>query len=455
MNGAGPRWSSEVGFLLSAVGAAVGLGSIWRFPYLAGAGGGFAFIAVFVLACLVFGAPVLIAEIVTGRWSRHSPPRAAGAIAARFGYSRGWNVVGWTGSIAGYLILSYYTMIAGWVLAYTWFFLTGTYARGGAPAAVAKFHAFVADSRTVSLWQLAFFALVTFVSARQLNRGVEWANRWRAPALLAILLVLVVYSLATGDVARGLRFAFAPDVSRLTPAVVLEAVGQALFALGVSAGIMIAYGAYMPSGESLRRSVLVVIGSIFIVSLLATVVIFPLMFHYGLDPAEGPELVFQVLPVAFAEMPGGRLIGTLFFALLALAAFTPSVGLMEPWIAWLSERASLGRRTAACICAALCWLIGQGSVLSFGRWASWHPAASIPHLSGLNVFGLLDLITANVLMPISALLVSVFIGWRMGQRVPAEELSGLSAFARRISLIAMRYVCPVGIVVVLIVGFWK
>src|SRR5581483_6044359 len=455
MSGTGQRWSSELGFLLSAVGAAVGLGSIWRFPYLAAAGGGFAFIAVFVLACLAFGAPVLVGEIITGRWSRHSPPQAAGIIAARSGYSTRWNVVGWSGSIAGYLILSYYTMIAGWVLAYTWFFLSGNYARGGTAPAVAKFHAFVADSVSVSLWQLGFFALVTFVSARQLNRGVEWANRWRAPALLAILLVLVVYSLATGDVARGLRFAFAPDVSRLTPAVVLEAVGQALFALGVSAGIMITNGAYMPSGESLRRSVLVVIGSIFIVSLLATVVIFPLMFHYGLDPAEGPELVFQVLPVAFAEMPAGRLIGTLFFALLALAAFTPSVGLMEPWIAWLSERAGLGRRTAACICAALCWLIGQGSVLSFGRWASWHPAASIAHLSGLNVFGLLDLITASVLMPISALLVSVFIGWRMGQRVPAEELSGLSPFARRISLVAMRYVCPVGILVVLIVGFWK
>jgi len=447
------RWSSGLGFLLSAVGAAVGMGSIWRFPYLAAAGGGFAFIAVFVVACLVFGAPVLIAEIALGRWSRHSPPRAAGALAARFGYSALWDVVGWTGCIAGFLIMSYYTMIAGWVLAYTWFFLSGTYARGGAPAVVAKFQAFVADSRAVSLWQLGFFALVAFVSARELNRGVEWANRWRAPALLAILLVLVAYSLATGDVARGLRFAFAPDVSRLTSVVVLGAVGQALFALGVSAGIMIAYGAYMPAGESLRRSVAAVVGSIFIVSLLATMVIFPLMFHYGLNPAEGPELVFQVLPVAFAEMPGGRVIGTLFFALLALDAFTPSIGLMDPWIAWLSERAGLKRRTAACLCVGACWLIGQGSVLSFGRLTDWYPVRSISHLAGLNFFGLMDLLTANVLMPISALLVSVFIGWRMGKRIPEGELSGLSPPSRRLVLFALRYVCPVGIAIVLVVGF--
>jgi len=449
----GQRWSSDLAFSLSAVGAAVGLGSIWRFPYLAGAGGGFAFILVFVIACLVFGAPVLVAEIVIGRWSRRSPPQAAGEIAARFGFSRLWNVVGWTGSVAGFLIVSYYTMIAGWVLAYTWYFLSGNYARGGAAAAVAKFHAFIADSRAVSLWQLGFFALVALISARGVNRGVEWANRWRAPALLAILLALVAYSLATGDVAHGLEFAFAPDLSRLSPAIVLGAVGQALFALGISAGIMIAYGAYMPAGESLRRAVLAVIGSIFAVSLLATVAIFPLVFHYGLNPAGGPQLVFEVLPVAFAEMPGGRVIGTLFFALLILAAFTPSVGLLEPWMAWLVERGGMRRPIAACLCMGSCWMIGQGSVLSFGRWAEWHPLASIPRLASMNVFGLMDFLSSNLLMPMSALLVSIFVGWRLNHLIPDEELSGLSARSRRLLLFALRYVCPLGIVVVVIVGF--
>lgn len=448
----GPRWSSGLAFSLSAVGAAVGLGSIWRFPYLAGSGGGFAFILVFVLACLVFGAPVLIAEIVIGRWSRRSPPQAAGELAARFGFSRGWDVVGWTGSVAGFLVVSYYTMIAGWVLAYTWYFLTGNYAHGGPVAAARKFAAFVADSRAVSLWQLGFFALVGLISARGVNRGVEWANRWRAPALLAILLVLVAYSLATGDVARGVRFAFAPDISRLTAPIVLDAVGQALFALAVSVGIMIAYGAYMPAGESLGRAVLAVIGSIFVVSLLATLAIFPLMFHYGLNPAQGPQLVFEVLPVAFAEMPGGRVVGTLFFALLILAAFTPSVGLLEPWIAWLVERVGMWRPVAVAVTMGTCWLIGQGSVQSFGRWADWHPVAAVPRFGTLNLFGLLDFLTANLLMPVSALLVSVFVGWRLNERIPAGELSGLSARSRWLLVFALRYVCPLGIVIVLMVG---
>ena len=448
----GQRWSSDLAFSLSAVGAAVGLGSIWRFPYLAGAGGGFAFILVFVIACLVFGAPVLVGEIVIGRWSRRSPPQAAGRIAEQFGYSRLWNAVGWTGSIAGFLIIAYYTMIAGWVLAYTWFFLSGNYARGGAAAAVGKFHAFIADSRAVSLWQLGFFVLVALISARGVNRGVEWANRWRAPALLAILLALVAYSLATGDVARGLTFAFAPDLSRLTPAIVLGAVGQALFALGVSAGIMIAYGAYMPAGESVGRAVLAVIGSIFAVSLLATLAIFPLVFHYGLNPAGGPQLVFEVLPVAFAEMPAGRVIGTLFFALLILAAFTPSVGLLEPWIAWLVERGGMRRSVAACVCTASCWLVGQGAVLSYGRWADWHPLKWMPRLADLTVFRLKDFLSANLLMPLSALLVSVFLGWRMNGLIPETELSGLSPAIRRLLMFALRYVCPIGIMVVVIVG---
>ncbi len=445
------RWSSELGFMLGAVGAAVGLGSIWRFPYLAGAGGGFAFIAVFVLACLVFGAPVLIAETVLGRWSRACPQQAAGVIAARFGYTTRWNVVGWTGPVAGLLIVSYYTMIAGWVLAYTWFFLTGQYAHGTA-AAVARFHAFTADSTAVSLWQLGFFALVALTSARGVNRGVEFANRWRAPALLAILLVLVAYSLATGDVARGLEFAFAPDLSRLTPSVLLDAVGQACFALGISAGIIVAYGAYMPAGEPLGRSVVMVIGSILLVSLLATVVIFPLVFHYGLDPAGGVDLVFQVLPVAFAQMPGGRAVGTLFFALLVLAAFTPSLGLLEPWIAWLTARFGLRRATAAGLALGACWLLGQLAVLSFGPLAGWHPLHGMRRFGDLTAFGLLDFLASSVLMPLSALLVSAFVGWRIGARLPAEELSGLSPRLRRLTLFALRYLCPLGLALVLVIG---
>jgi NSS family neurotransmitter:Na+ symporter len=446
------RWSNNFGFLLGAVGAAVGLGSIWRFPYLAGAGGGFAFIAIFVIACLVFGAPMLIAEAVIGRWARTSPQTAAGTIAAQLGYTRIWNIVGWTSTVAGFLVTSYYTMIAGWVLAYTWLFLTGHYVRHGVAETAQRFHSMVADSRSAALWQLAFFALVAWMSARGVNRGVEFANRWRAPALLAILLVLAAYSLATGDVAQGLRFAFSPDLTRITPAVLLDAVGQAFYALGICVGVMMVYGSYMPAGERLGRSVFAVIFSILLVSALATVVIFPLVFHYGLNPAGGPKLVFEVLPVAFAEMPGGRVIGSLFFALLVLAAFTPTLALMEPWVVWLIERFGWRRKVAVLIATGSCWLVGQGSVWSFGSLADWHPLAMVPRLSTLNLFGLIDFVSSNLLMPLSTLFVSLFLGWRLHRRIPAAELSGLSAMQHRMLIFALRYACPLGILVILTVG---
>jgi len=446
-----PRWSSDLGFMLGAVGAAVGLGSIWRFPYLAGAGGGFAFILVFVAACVVFGAPVLIGETLLGRWSRETPQQSAGVLARRFGYSGAWAWVGWVGPIAGFLVVSYYTMIAGWVLAYAVDFLLGHYAHG-TQAAVARFHAFTAQSSRVSLWQLAFCALVGLTSARGVNRGVEFANRWRAPALLALLLALAAYSLATGDVARGLHFAFAPDLSRLTPSVVLGAVGQACFALGISAGIIVVYGSYMPAGERIGRSIVAVIGSILIVSVLSTLVIFPLVFRYGLDPAAGVDLVFQVLPVAFAEMPAGRVIGTLFFALLVLAAFTPSIGLLEPWIVHLMRRPGLSRPVAVWGVLLATWLVGQGSVLSFGRLAGVHPLAFAPRFADYTIFGLLDFLASSLLMPLSALLISLFVGWRVGRHIPADELPGLSSRQRALLLFALRFVCPVGLAVVLAVG---
>jgi NSS family neurotransmitter:Na+ symporter len=447
-----PRWSTNLGFLLGAVGAAVGLGSIWRFPYLAGAGGGFAFIVVFVIACLVFGAPMLVAEAVIGRWARTSPQTAAGTLASRFGFSRAWNVVGWTGPIAGFLVTSYYTMIAGWVLAYAWLFLTGQYAKGGAVEAAVRFHAITGNSCGASLWQLAFFGLVAWVSARGVNRGVEFANRVRAPALLTILVVLAAYSLTHGDVAKGLAFAFSPDMSRLTPHVLLDAAGQAFYALGICVGVMMVYGGYMPARERLSRTVLAVIVSILVVSALATIVIFPLVFHYGLDPAGGPELVFQVLPVAFAEMPGGRVIGALFFTLLVLAAFTPTMALMEPWVSWLMERFHWQRVTAVGIACGSCWLLGQGSVLSFGSAADWRPLSAVPRFAGMNFFGLVDFVSSNLLMPLSTLLVSLFLGWRLSGKVPESEYFGFSVLQRKLLVFALRYLCPVGIIVILVYG---
>jgi neurotransmitter:Na+ symporter, NSS family len=447
------RWSTQWAFYLAAVGAAVGLGSIWRFPYLTGTNGGSAFVFVFVLACLAIATPLLVAEFMIGRRSRRSPPEAAGAVAASFGRSSAWNVIGILGTVATLVIMSYYTVIAGWVLAYAWKCASGEITALAPHVVAGHFHGFLASPLRVGAWHLAFIAIVCAISARGVNRGIELANKIRAPGLLILLLILVVYALTTGDVARGLKFAFAPDFGKLSANVVLAAIGQAFYATGVGMAMMLAYGAYVPRGASLVRSALVISGSIVLVSLLATLMIFPLVYKYGLNPAQGADLVFNVLPTAFAEMPGGRVIGTLFFVLLVLAALTPTLAGMEPIVAWLEQRHGLPRWKAACTAAASVWVLGIGSVLSFNAWASWHPFSGITRLRSMTFFDALDFISSNLLLPVGALFTCALIGWRLPRSFGGTELAEETATVRRLVLLLLRYVCPVAIASVLVAAF--
>ena len=444
------RWSSKLGFYLAAVGAAVGLGSIWRFPYLTGTNGGSAFVFVFILACLAIATPLLVAEFIIGRRSRRNPSEAAGEVAAAFGRSRGWNVIGVLGTAATFSIMSYYTVIAGWVLAYVWAFSSGELTSLPRAAVERHFREFLSNPLRVGVWHLAFVVLVGSISARGVNRGIELANKIRAPGLLILLLVLDAYALATGDVGRGLGFAFAPDFGKLSAGVVLAAIGQAFFATGVGMAMMLAYGAYVPRGASLIRAALVISGSIVLVSLLATLMIFPLVYRYGLNPAQGAELVFNVLPIAFSEMPGGRLVGTLFFLLLVLAALTPSLAGIEPMVAWLAQRRGLSRAKAAFAAAAGVWVLGIGSVLSFNLWAHWYPLSGIARMRTMTVFDVLDFVSSNVMLPVGALLICIFVGWRLPRSLADVELPEETVNARRVVLFLLRYVCPIGIIAVLV-----
>jgi NSS family neurotransmitter:Na+ symporter len=442
-------WSSRIAFYLGVVGAAVGLGSIWRFPYLAGTSGGPAFVVVFVVVCLVIATPLLVGEFVIGRWSRRNAPEAAGEVAVLSGLSRRWNAIGWLGTATAFFVLSYYTMIAGWVLAYTWKCASGQLSGLSHAAVREQLQSFLASPWTLELWQLAFVAVVAVISARGVNRGIEIANKIRAPALLILMLILVGYSLATGDVERGLRFAFAPDFSKLSPQVLLDAVGQAFYATGVGMAMMIAYGAYVPRGISLVRSALWITGSIVLVSVLATLMVFPLVFRYGMNPAQGSELVFEVLPTAFAEMPGGRIIGTLFFVLLAFAALTPSIAGLEPLVAWFEQRGRMKRTTAVYLTAAATWALGIGSVLSFSLWKSWHPLGFLHRFADSSFFSVVDSLS-NIFLPVGALLTSVFLGWFVATRIPPEELEPMSPSTRRALLFSLRWICPAAILAVLV-----
>jgi NSS family neurotransmitter:Na+ symporter len=449
-----PRWSSRPAFYLATVGAAVGLGSIWRLPYQVGSSGGSAFVFVFTIACLVIATPLLVAEFLIGRHSRLSPPDAAGAVALDSGLTTRWNVIGVLGTIAAFAIMSSYTVVAGWVLAYTWKCASGALAGLYRPEVAHLWRTFLSCPLEMGAWHLAFLTLVGVISANGVSRGIELATKVRAPILLILLVALAVYALATGDARAGLRFAFAPNMAALTPRVVLAAIGQAFYATGVGAAMMLAYGSYVAKGASLVRASLIITGSILLVSLLATLTIFPLVFQYGMNPAQGPELVFDVLATVFAEMPAGRLVGTLFFVLLAFAALTPTIAGFEPLVAWLQQRRGYSRMRAVIATVSAAWLLGVGAVLSFSRWSEWHPLGWLPLFGNMTFFDVMDFVPSNVLLPIGALATSAFVGWRISRTILDGELSETTPFARRWCVWALRYVCPIAIAAVFAVALW-
>jgi NSS family neurotransmitter:Na+ symporter len=449
-----PVWSSRVAFYLATVGGAVGLGSIWRLPYLVGSNGGSAFIVVFVLACLLIATPLLAAELMVGRRSRKSPPDAAGTVAAMSGLSTKWNVIGGLGTIAVFAIISYYEVIAGWVLAYTWKCASGQLAGLNQIDVGKVWSAFLANPIEMGAWHLAFLAMVGYISSRGVGRGLELATKIRAPMLLALLLILMSYALATGDVARGLLFAFEPNVGAITPAVVLAAIGQAFYATGVGMAMMIAMGSYVSAGTSLVRTSVIITASILLVSLLATLTIFPLVFRYGMNPAQGAELVFNVLATVFAQMPGGRLFGTLFFLLLVFAALTPSLAGFEPTVEWLQQDFRFSRRGAAGTTMGAAWVFGLGSLLSFNRWSGWHPLGALTMFRDKTFFDTVDFIASNLLLPVGGVLTSVFVGWLLSRRIVNEELSETSPIAARLVVWLLRFLCPIAISAVLVSALW-
>lgn len=444
----GQTWSSGFTFILAAVGAAVGLGNIWKFPYVVGVNGGGAFVLVYLI-CIVFVAvPILIGELWIGRRGHHSPPIAMGDVAAGAGRSRVWSVVGWMGLLAGYLIATYYSVIAGWTLAYI--VKAGAGFGGVEPAAVAQqFEALLADPATMTLWHTVFIVIAMFIVGRGLHGGIERAVTILMPALFAMLLVMIAYAAVEGDFAAAIDFLFSSDFSKIDGSVVLTAIGQAFFSIGVAMGLMMAYGAYVPKQVSLTKSALIIAGADTLVALLAGLMIFPLVFANGLDPASGPGLIFQTLPTAFAGMSGGAVFGALFFLLLAFAAVTSIIAIVEPIIAYAEEKWGMRRRNGCIVFGILAWAIGLATVFSFNAWSHLRPLGALDTFANMNIYGLIDYFTANLLMPLGGILIAVFVGWRIKPAVLADELAFGSPMLFKIWLWMIRVVAPLGIVGIL------
>ena len=442
------HWSSRMAFILAVTGSAVGLGNIWKFPYIAGQNGGGAFVLVYLFCVVLIGMPVMMSEILIGRRGRRNPVATMRLLGLEEGSSRHWQWVGGLGVIAGIFILSYYSVIAGWTLAYTVKSASGVFAGANADTVSAQFNAFVGDWRLVALCHTLFMSLTIFVVARGVERGLEQAVRFMVPALLLMMVVLLGYSVTSGNFSEGLAFMFTPDFSKLTWDSVLAAMGQAFFTLSIGMGAIMAYGAYLPEDTSITAASGAVVAADTMIAILAGLVIFPLVFANNLDPAEGPGLVFQTLPLALGQMPGGAFFSTVFFVLLSFAAWTSAIGLMEPAVAWLVEHLNRTRAQAAIITGLSIWSIGFASVLSF------NVLADFTFYKG-TIFDNVDHVTSNIMLPLGGVFIAVFAGWIMCRNSTADELGGAGSIYK-LWRVFTRFVAPIGILLVFVKasGLW-
>lgn len=440
------HWTSRWTFILATAGSAIGLGNIWKFPYMTGVNGGSAFVLVFLLCIAVVGIPLMMCEIMLGRRAQRNPVDGMAALAKEAGAPVLWRWVGIVGLIAGLLILAFYSVIAGWVLDYVVRAASGSFKGIDGAMAQSQFDAFLAAPLELGLWHSLFMVMTMSVVARGVNSGLEKANNILMPALFAILLVLLGYSLAEGDVARSAHFMFAPDFSKVTPVAVLSALGHAFFSLSLGMGAVMVYGSYLQRHVSIARTTLFVALADTAVGLLVGLAIFALVFANGLEPAAGPGLIFQTLPIAFGKMPGGAFIGTLFFLLVAFAAWTSAISLVEPAIAWITENTRLTRLQAAWLIGLTDWVLGIAVLLSFSAWKD------VRLLFGLNIFDTLDKLTTNILLPLGGLLMALFAGWVMKTHHVQEELN-VSAWPYRLWRFTIRFVSPLAIIAIFLYLF--
>lgn len=409
------EWSSRFAFILAATGSAVGLGNIWKFPYVTGENGGGAFVLVYLLCVLLIGIPLMMAETMLGRRSKQNPIQTMEILTKEAGADPNWHYLGWMGVAAGFLILSYYSVIAGWASAYVFKAFFGSFSGANPSEIKAIFDDFVANPIQLIFWHSVFMLATMLIVARGIEKGFEKAVGFLMPWLFALMILMVAYAMTTEGYFQGFNFLFKPDFSKMTAESVLVAMGQAFFSLSLGMGSIMVYGAYLPKDVSIAKSSMMIAGADTIVALLAGIAIFPIVFSYGLHPNSGPGLVFETLPIAFGNMFGGWLVGVLFFIALVFAALSSSIALIEPAVAWLIENKGFSRKKA-CVCTGLiAWILGFATVFSFNVWANFK-------LFERTLFELIDYLTANLMLPIGGFCIAVFAGWIMKQEHSKAEL---------------------------------
>ncbi len=435
-------WSSKMAFILAATGSAVGLGNIWRFPYVTAENGGGAFVLIYLLCIAVIGIPLLMSEILLGRAGRHSPINSLKLLAQRSKRTWRWMFVGVLGALIGWMILSFYSMVAGWTLAYSWHYLGEIFAT--APPAFdpqGKFGGLLASPGALIFWLTAFILLSLGVVALGVEKGLERAVRILMPMLFALLLIMVGYGMSTGFFQQTISYLFSPDFSKVDGNTILQALGQAFFSLSLGMTGIMAYGAYVPRDVPIGRTAATIALADTGVAVLAGMAIFPIVFANGLATGEGPGLIFVTLPYAFADMSYGSFFGFGFFLLLAVAAWTSAISLMEPAVAFLSESKRFTRVSAALVVGAATWVLALGSVFAMNIWSGFT-------IAGKNFQELLEYVASNLLLPLGGLTTAVFVGWALSRVIAREQLSELSESRYQLWRFLVRYVAPILVFVV-------
>jgi len=444
------HWSSRWLFVLAAVGSSVGLANIWRFPYTTGENGGGAFVFIYIAAVFFLALPLVIGEFMLGRRGQDCPTESMKKLVRESGASSFWVVIGYMGIFTASIILSFYSMIGGETIYYAFINLMGRFQDITPEAAAAISGGFNGNWVGVLLAHSLFMAITIYISANGISGGLEKAVKFMMPMLFIILIGMVMYAMFAGEFAVAVAYLFTPDFSRINANVVIDAFGQAFFSVSVGATTLMAYGSYLKQGDSISDSAALIVSADTLVALLAGLAIFPIVFAFGLDAGGGPGLVFETVPLAFGNMPGGILFGTLFFVLLAFAAITSSISMLEVPVAWLASKDNWSRKQAAIVSGLVIWVIGFLSVLSLNKLSGFHPLG----FAGVEktFFDIFDYLTSNILLPVTGLLTAAFIGWVLPQGISREELSVLTAnHWYRGWMIMMRY----GVTAVLFIVFYN
>ena len=438
------HWGSRIGFILAAAGSAIGLGNIWKFPYIAGENGGGFFVLIY-LACIAFvGLPIMIAEILIGRSTQKSP---VGAFKGLYKPNSPWIGVGWLGVASAFVILSFYSVVAGWAMHYVYLSLSGVFAEFEPGYTGQIFDDLFANPGLNAFWHILFMGIVMSVVIAGVHKGVERWSEILMPMMLGMLLILFGSALTLSGFQEAVAFVFSPATENLTRAGVLEALGHSFFTLSLGMGAMITYGSYLRTkDDAVKSSVLIALFDTGI-ALLACLVLFPITFTYGLEASAGPGLVFVSLPIAFSQMPGGTMLATVFFALLTFAAVTSGISLLEVATAYFIDEKGWSRKRAVCVTGGGIILLGLPSAMSGGTRLF---GEGMSELIGRNWFELFDYLASNWMLPLGGLGIAVFMAWRVGHQAREQAFKAGTTWGRLYFgwIYLLRYLVPIAVLAI-------